>query len=73
MKCMCPKCGEEFEMEEESPEHEAGESSEYEGGEMEEEEGGDSVVIKNVQVPPGKEELIKKKLFELGKMLASIK
>jgi hypothetical protein len=58
--------------EEEGYEEEAGEESEMEGGEMEDgEESG--VVIKEMQVPADKEEAIKKKLMELGKMLASIK
>lgn len=76
----CPECGcrfreQEGKVEDESPEHEMSESPEEEGGESDEEyeSGEGEVVVKKVNVSDNKEELIKKKLMELGKLMASIK
>lgn len=61
MKCVCPACGHKFDYEEEEME------DELEGGEDE-----GKIVVKEVDVPDDKEEMIKKKLMELGKLMASI-
>lgn len=63
MKCVCPACGHKFDYEEESEME-----SEMEGGD--ESEG--KVIVKEVDVPDDKEEMIKKKLMELGKLMATI-
>lgn len=62
MKCVCPACGHKFDYEEEEEMED-----ELEGGEDE-----GKIVVKEVDVPDDKEEMIKKKLMELGKLMASI-
>ena len=67
---------EQTEYQQETDEVEYSEESEMEGGEEESAEGEpvEGVVkVEKVEVPASKEDLIKKKLMELGKMLASIK
>lgn len=62
MKCKCPACGEEFEQEYEEVE----EVEEVEDGEM-------KVIDVGVkEVPEDKNEEIKMKLKELGKLLSSL-
>ena len=80
MMMKCPECGCKF-REQEGKEEEYPEESEMEGGEEEysEESSEDEpliegeVKVEKVEVPSDKEDMIKKKLMELGKMLASIK
>ena len=66
----CPECGCKI-REQEGYEEEDEMEDEMEGGDESEGEG--ELVVKEVDVPEDKEDLIKKKLMELGKMLASIK
>lgn len=69
MMMKCPKCGcqmrEQEGYEDESDEMEM--EDQMEGGEAE-----GKVIVKEVDVPDDKEEQIKKKLMELGKLMASI-
>jgi hypothetical protein len=69
----CPECKCQFREEEGKMEEEYEDEgeSEMEGGEVSEEEM-PVVKVKKVEVPSDKEDMIKKKLMELGKMLASI-
>jgi hypothetical protein len=78
MMMKCPECKCRFREEE-------GKEDEYESEEMEEEGGEEKSVddemempegelmVEKVELPASKEKLIKKRLMELGKMIASLK
>lgn len=63
---MCPKCGCDIEVEAEPEEYEA------EKGMPEMSKGESTIEVKEIDVPEDKQAEIKKKLAQIGKLLASV-